>query len=186
MPLTLELKDRAAAGRICRLETPHGTITTPTLLPVLNPNIQLIPAKEMRTLFGAQMIITNSYVIRKHEELRTHALEKGIHSLMEWDGPIMTDSGTFQQYVYGDVEVAPDEIVRFQRDIGVDVGTILDVFSTPERTYEEARDDLSTARLRFEHAKQNAALEKETLEFELKTTALLRDRQRLMVANLER
>ncbi|HUO83419.1 MAG TPA: HlyD family efflux transporter periplasmic adaptor subunit [Gammaproteobacteria bacterium] len=55
-----------------------------------------------------------------------------------------------------------------------------------ERDYEEARDDLSTARLRFEHAKQNAALEKETLEFELKTTALLRDRQRLLVANLER
>ncbi|MBW3581538.1 MAG: tRNA guanosine(15) transglycosylase TgtA [Euryarchaeota archaeon] len=142
MPISLELKDRAAAGRICRLETPHGTVTTPTLLPVLNPNIQLISAKEMRRLFGAEMVITNSYVIRKHDDLRTHALEKGVHSLIDWDGPVMTDSGTFQQYVYGDVEVAPDEIVRFQRDIGVDVGTILDVFSTPERSYEEAREDL--------------------------------------------
>ncbi|MGH8494888.1 MAG: efflux RND transporter periplasmic adaptor subunit [Gammaproteobacteria bacterium] len=55
-----------------------------------------------------------------------------------------------------------------------------------ERDYEKARDDLSTARLRFEHARQNAALESETLQFELETTALLRDRQRLVVKDLER
>jgi 7-cyano-7-deazaguanine tRNA-ribosyltransferase len=46
-------------------------------------------------------------------------------------------------YVYGKVTVEPDEIVAFQRDIGVDVGTILDIFSTPDRTLDEARADMT-------------------------------------------
>lgn len=55
-----------------------------------------------------------------------------------------------------------------------------------QRDYEKAHDDLTTARLAHEHAIQNAALEKESLEFELKTRNLERDRQRLLVADLKR
>jgi 7-cyano-7-deazaguanine tRNA-ribosyltransferase len=64
----------------------------------------------------------------------------------------MTDSGTFQMYVYGKVSVAPEEIMAFQRDIGVDVGTILDIFSTPDRTHEEARADMEETLSRAEAA----------------------------------
>lgn len=152
VPLTFELKARAAAGRLGRLGTPHGTVTTPTLLPVVNPNIRLIPPKEMRRLFGTEMVITNSYVIHKHADLREKALSSGVHSVIDWDGPVMTDSGTFQQYVYGDVTVGDEEIVRFQRDMGVDVGTILDVFSTPDRDFEEARSDLEETTVRAKRA----------------------------------
>lgn len=52
--------------------------------------------------------------------------------------------------------------------------------------YEEARDELARARLEYEHAKQNALLERETLTFELKTRALERDRQGLLVEDLQR
>jgi HlyD family secretion protein len=55
-----------------------------------------------------------------------------------------------------------------------------------QRDYEKARDDLTTARLAHEHAIENAALEKESLEFELKTRRLERDRQRLLVQDLNR
>jgi HlyD family secretion protein len=55
-----------------------------------------------------------------------------------------------------------------------------------QRDYEKARDDLTTARLAHEHAIENAALEKESLEFELKTRRLERDRQRLLVQDLKR
>ena len=40
----------------------------------------------------------------------------------------MTDSGTFQSYVYGDVEEV-EEIIQFQKDIGVDIATMFDVFT---------------------------------------------------------
>ena len=52
----------------------------------------------------------------------------------------MTDSGTFQSYVYGDVEVSVEEIVRFQASIGVDIGTMLDVFGRPDMTRKEIED----------------------------------------------
>jgi 7-cyano-7-deazaguanine tRNA-ribosyltransferase len=150
--LSFEISDRAAAGRIGRIETPHGRLTTPTLLPVVNPNLRLIPPQDLKRLFGAEGLITNSYIIYKHQDLRETALEKGVHSLVDFDGPIMTDSGTFQQYVYGDVPLKGEEIVAFQRDIGTDIGTALDVFSTPERTFEEAREDLEETAKRVEAA----------------------------------
>jgi HlyD family secretion protein len=52
--------------------------------------------------------------------------------------------------------------------------------------YEKARDDVSRARLEVEHARQNARLHSESLAFELQTRALERDRQRLVVEELER
>ncbi len=55
-----------------------------------------------------------------------------------------------------------------------------------QRDFEKARDDLTTARLAHEHAIENASLEKESLEFELKTRRLERDRQRLLVQDLKR
>ena len=142
MSVSFEIKGRDAAARLGRFSTRHGAVATPTLLPVLNPNIDYIPAKEMRRRFGTEMVITNSYIIRKSDKLRERALAEGVHKVIDWDGPVMTDSGTFQMYVYGKVEVTPEDIVAFQRDIGVDVGTILDIFSTPDRTAEEARADM--------------------------------------------
>ncbi len=136
--MKFEIKDRDAAGRLCKFTTKHGTVTTPNLLPVINPNKMLITPKEMRKLFGTEMIITNSYIIKKDKNLREKAIKKGIHQLIDFDGPIMTDSGTFQSYVYGDIKLDPLEIVEFQKNIGSDVGTILDVFGKPDQTKTEA------------------------------------------------
>ena len=85
-------------------------------------------------------MITNSYVIWKNEILREKATKEGIHGLLDFPGVIMTDSGTFQSYVYGDVEVSVEEIVRFQASIGVDIGTMLDVFGRPDMTRKEIED----------------------------------------------
>ena len=82
--------------------------------------------------YGIEALITNSYVIWKHEKLSVIAKSDGIHKLLNFPGAIVTDSGTFQSYVYGDVEVSPEDIVSFQREIGVDVGTMLDVFGRPD------------------------------------------------------
>lgn len=136
--MTFEIKQRDAAGRLCRFTTKHGTVTTPNLLPVINPNKLLITPREMKERFGAEILITNSYIIYKNPELRKQALSSGLHHLLDFPGPIMTDSGTFQNYVYGDVTLDPVEIVQFQRDIGSDIGTILDIFGTPDQTKEEA------------------------------------------------
>ena len=132
-----ELRERDGLARICELTTKHGKVTTPALLPVVNPNFLTITPAEMKERFGVQMLITNSYIIRRTEQLREKALADGIHAMLGFDGPVMTDSGTFQDFVYGDVKVDPDEIVKFQAAIGSDIGTILDIFSEPGFTLEQ-------------------------------------------------
>jgi 7-cyano-7-deazaguanine tRNA-ribosyltransferase len=97
------------------------------LLPVVNPNLRTIEPREMWERYGVEALITNSYVIWKHDDLREQALADGIHNLLDFPGVVVTDSGAFQSYVYGDVEVGAEEIVAFQRDIGVDIGQPLRV-----------------------------------------------------------
>ena len=132
-----EITIRDGQARLGKLHTKHGIVETPCLLPVINPNIRTIEPREMWDKYGIQALITNSYVIWKHEKLKNVALENGVHSLIDYPGMIMTDSGTFQSYVYGDVEVGVEEIVQFQKDIGVDVATMLDVFTRPDMKFSE-------------------------------------------------
>ena len=136
----LEILKRDGLARICEFQTRHGTLETPALLPVVNPRNITVPPREMREDFGFHSLITNSYIIRKDKDLRERALKEGLHALLDFDGIIMTDSGTFQSHIYGDVEVDNEEIVAFQRDIGADIGTVLDVFTEPDWGFERAKD----------------------------------------------
>lgn len=140
--MKFEIKDRDTAGRICNLKTKHGTITTPNLMPVINPNKMLITPSEMKELFQTEIVITNSYIIKKDKKLEKRALEEGVHSLIDFDGPVMTDSGAFQSYMYGDIKLDPVEIVEFQKNIGSDIGTILDIFGRPDQSKKEAEEGI--------------------------------------------
>jgi 7-cyano-7-deazaguanine tRNA-ribosyltransferase len=132
-----EVVHRDGRARLGRLHTQHGILETPALLPVINPNIRSIEPREMWDRYGIGALITNSYIIWKHDELKEKALKDGVHNLLDYPGVIMTDSGTFQSYIYGDVEVGVEEIVNFQRSIGVDIATMLDVFSRPDMDESE-------------------------------------------------
>ena len=157
-----EIRARDGVARIGRIFTKHGPLQTPMLLPVVNPNIRTIDPREMWDDFGIQGLITNSYVIWKHEKLKDLALKDGVHKLLDFPGVIVTDSGTFQSYVYGDVEVGVEQIVEFQRDIGVDIGTMLDVFGRPDQTQEEiqhaVQETVSRASASLDAAGENLLL----------------------------
>lgn len=137
--IDFEVTSRDGLARAAKFRTPHGTVETPTILPVINPNISTLKIGEMTSL-GAQAFITNSYIIRRNQKLKETAEKHGVHSLIGFDGPIMTDSGTFQSHVYSDVEYSNLEIVDFQRKIGSDISTILDIFSEPHFTHEQAKN----------------------------------------------
>lgn len=132
-----EITGRDGRARLGRLHTSHGVLETPALLPVINPNIRTIEPREMWDRYGIGALITNSYIIWKHDDLKQKATSDGVHSLLDFPGVVMTDSGTFQSYIYGDVEVGVEEIVEFQRTIGVDIATMLDVFSRPDMTHAQ-------------------------------------------------
>ena len=144
-----EIKARDGLGRLGVVHTSHGTIATPTILPVINPHFMPVHPEDMRTM-GAQAIITNSYIIHRDEKLRERAVASGVHSLLNFNGPIMTDSGSFQMYMYG-AAIDYMDIVRFQRDIGSDIGTILDIFSE-DGDYETVKEEVEAT---IERAKKS-------------------------------
>ncbi|MGC9166696.1 MAG: tRNA guanosine(15) transglycosylase TgtA [Thermoplasmata archaeon] len=135
-----EIKHRDGLARIGKFEVHGKSVETPLLMPVINPNIIVISPEEIKNIFGINAIITNSYIIYKDKKLRERALNEGLKNMLNFDGIIMTDSGTFQSYVYGDVEIKNKEIVEFQKNIKSDIITILDIFSTPEDSYEKAKE----------------------------------------------
>ncbi len=135
----MQLLFRENLARIGKFKTDHGEIETPAVMPVINPNLNFLSERELKDL-GVQAVITNSYIIRRTEKLRDYALKYGVHKLINFQGPVMTDSGTFQSYVYGDIEYNNKEIVDFQKNIGSDIITILDIFSRPDDGYETAKN----------------------------------------------
>ncbi len=137
MDLIFRVRRSDASARLSDLKTRSGTITLPEFFPVYNPNKPLVKPKEMRDI-GVKAIITNSYIIYKSEDMRIKAVERGIHSFLDFDGIVMTDSGAYQIYRYGDVEVSNEEILRFQHSIGSDIGSILDVPMSSEIRRKEA------------------------------------------------
>ncbi|MCI4370778.1 MAG: tRNA-guanine transglycosylase, partial [Thermoplasmata archaeon] len=135
-----ELLGRDGLARLGRLTTPHGPIETPALLPVVHPDParQPVAPKELRRRFGLGAVITSSYIIWRTPPLAAVAEERGVHGLLEFDGPVMTDSGAFQQHAYGHVEVTDTQILAFQGRIGTDIATVLDIFVEPDAPPEVA------------------------------------------------
>jgi 7-cyano-7-deazaguanine tRNA-ribosyltransferase len=135
-----EVSARDGWARIGELHTSTHMLDTPTLLPVVNPNLQTVTPADLWEM-GFYGLITNSYIIHNSEKWKQKALDVGVHEMLDYPGLIMTDSGTFQQYIYGDeIEVSPTEIVEFQKEIGVDIATMLDVFGRPDMTREELEE----------------------------------------------
>jgi 7-cyano-7-deazaguanine tRNA-ribosyltransferase len=142
-----EIRAKDGMARLGRFTTTHGTVKTPLLMPVVHPGKSAITPRRLIDEFGFQMIITNSYIIRSHDRFRAKAIESGVHGLLEFDGPIMTDSGAFQMYFHGlsEGEIDPLEIVKFQKNIGSDIGTILDVFSDPKVGKTKVEQDVAVS-----------------------------------------
>jgi 7-cyano-7-deazaguanine tRNA-ribosyltransferase len=122
--MSFELRDRDLLGRIGRLRTRSGEVETPAFMPVINPLLQAMPPRRMRKEFGCDIVITNSYIIRKQFG---DVPDLEVHGLLDYDGVVMTDSGAYQILVYGEVEATQTEIIEFQKRIGSDIAVILDI-----------------------------------------------------------
>ncbi|MFB6120425.1 MAG: tRNA guanosine(15) transglycosylase TgtA [Halobacteriaceae archaeon] len=152
-----EVRDQDGAGRVGELTVPRAdaTVRTPALLPVVNPNLPTVDPGRLPE-FGAQALITNSYIIHGNEGLRRRALDEGLHEMLDFDGPIMTDSGSFQLAEYGDIDVDTPEILRFQREVGSDIGTPVDIPTPPDADRQTAARDLRETTDRLAVAEETA------------------------------
>lgn len=108
---------KQSGARLGRLHTPHGVIDTPIFMPVgTQATVKAMTPEELKDM-EAQIILSNTY----HLYLRPgHDLVKeagGLHKFMNWDRPILTDSGGFQVFSLGDLRKITEEGVEFQSHI---------------------------------------------------------------------
>ena len=109
--------DTRTKARRGRVTTPHGTIETPVFMPVgTAATVKAMRPEEIKEL-GAEIILSNTY----HLYLRPgHEIVKaagGLHKFMNWDRPILTDSGGFQVFSLGAMRKIREEGVEFRSHI---------------------------------------------------------------------
>ena len=104
-------------ARLGKITTNHGEIETPIFMPVgTRATVKTMTPDELKEI-GSQIILSNTY----HLFLRpgTEIIEKagGLHKFMNWDKPILTDSGGFQVFSLSDNRKITEEGVHFRSHI---------------------------------------------------------------------
>ena len=97
------------------IHTPHGDIQTPIFMPVgTQATVKSMTPDELKEMVEAQIILSNTYhlFLRPGHELVKEA--GGLHKFMNWDRPILTDSGGFQVFSLGDLRKIKEEGVEFR------------------------------------------------------------------------
>ena len=146
-----KITSKKGIQRTGEFTTPHGTINTPCFMPVgTKASVKTMKPEELKQI-GADIILANTY----HLYLRPgHKLIKkmgGLHKFMNWNGPILTDSGGFQVFSLGSTYKhrvsskkgkTQKNLVKITND-GVHFRSILDGgkhFFTPEKVMEIEHD----------------------------------------------
>ena len=118
MNFELKKNDHLSKARAGILHTAHGEIQTPIFMPVGTVgSVKAVAQPELKREINAQIILGNTY----HLYLRpgTHLLEQagGLHQFMNWDSPILTDSGGYQVYSLSNNRKIKEEGVVFKSHI---------------------------------------------------------------------
>ena len=119
MAIKFELlkQSKDTMARLGKLHTPHGVVETPIFMPVgTRGTVKAMTPEEVRDL-GAQIILSNTYhlYLKPGHELIKEA--GGLHKFMNWNGPILTDSGGFQVFSLGDLRKIKEDGVEFRSHI---------------------------------------------------------------------
>lgn len=111
-PFAVEARDGAA--RAGRLETPRGVVSTPCFMPVgTKGTVKAMTPERLRTV-GAQIILANTYHLALRPGSEVVRRLGGLHRFMQWEGPILTDSGGYQVFSLRDTARVDDSGVTFR------------------------------------------------------------------------
>lgn len=122
---------KQTGARIGKLHTPHGTIDTPVFMPVGTlATVKTMTPEELKEM-NAQIILSNTYhlFLRPGHELVAEA--GGLHSFMNWDRAILTDSGGFQVFSLSNLRQIDEEGVSFRSHLSGEK-----LFISPEKAME--------------------------------------------------
>jgi len=167
-------KSKKTAARAGIIHTKHGKIETPVFMPVgTQASIKSLTSHQIHDT-SAQIILANTYHLALRPGSDVIASFGGLHNFMNWDKPILTDSGgyqvfslsqrrkitpegvTFQSHIDGKkITFTPSSVIDLQRDFGSDIMMPLDICTPYPCTEKQTLSDLI----------QTHAWEKEALDY---------------------
>lgn len=110
-------RDSSSKARLGSLKTPHGEVETPIFMPVgTNATVKAMTPEDLHAV-KAQIILANTYHLYLRPGHRLIEQLGGLHRFMNWDKPILTDSGGFQVFSLGELRKISEEGVKFQSHI---------------------------------------------------------------------
>lgn len=150
--------DRARRGRIT---FERGTIETPAFMPVgTYGTVKSLKMDEVKAA-GAEIILGNTYHLMLRPGADVIAAHKGLHNFVNWQGPILTDSGGFQVFSLGElrkisekgvifrspldgalIELTPEKSIQMQHVLNSDIIMVFDECTPYPATYEQAQKSM--------------------------------------------
>ena len=132
--VSLTIAQTDGRARLGTLTTPHGEVATPAFMPVGTAGtVKGVTPDHLRAA-GAQMILANTYHLLLRPGPETVAALGGVHTMMAWDGPILTDSGGYQVFSLAHLRTTTDDAVTFQSHVDGATVTL-----SPERAIDIQR-----------------------------------------------
>src|SRR5688572_15411342 len=137
--------DKSSHARLGRLTTAHGQVDTPVFMPVgTQASVKALDPRELLEM-GTQIILGNTYHLYIRPGLEIIGQAGGLHRFMNWQGPILTDSGGFQVFSLAKIRkirphgvefrshidgtllfLGPREAMEIQRALGSDIAMVFD------------------------------------------------------------
>jgi len=154
-------KSSDTGARLGRMHTGHGNVETPAFIPVgTQATVKSLTPEELKEL-GVQIILANTYHLYLRPGHDVIAGLGGLHPFMNWDGPILTDSGgyqvfslsklreisaegvTFQSHLDGSRHLlTPEKAIDIQEALGSDIMMCLDECTPYPATHKESSESL--------------------------------------------
>jgi len=129
--MNFELLKTDGLARRGRLKLAHGTVETPIFMPVgTYGSVKAMSPLDLEKI-GAQIVLGNTFHLWLRPGLEVIERHGGLHEFMNWNKPILTDSGGFQVFSLGDLRKISEEGVAFQSPINGDK-----LMLTPERSMQ--------------------------------------------------
>ena len=152
-------QDKGSKARLGKLHVFGKTVDTPVFMPVgTQATVKFLSSDDIKAI-GASIILGNTYHLWLRPGPETLIKAGGIHSFMNYDGPILTDSGGFQVFSLADSRkikeegvsfkshldgsrlfMSPEDSIRIQEAIGSDIAISFDECIPYPSTYEYARE----------------------------------------------
>lgn len=118
LKFTLHHTETSTGARAGTIETDHGPIETPVFMPVGTVgSVKAVQPRELHADVNAQIILGNTYHLYLRPGTDVLSEAGGLHRFMNWDRPLLTDSGGFQVFSLAGLRKLSEEGVRFQSHI---------------------------------------------------------------------